>query len=686
MKSVKKTENKAKPGKVPRVFRKGMAAELWNKRWFRYIEQERDKVFFKDCFTEKAERMVAIGSLDRAQAKRLSKLSKAIVANRGLFKAGPILAVAFIAAGLAVFGLFFMNPLLEKAVEAGLQAAFGAKAEVDGLRFSPFGMSLTMDRVAVADQEEPMTNLFETGRLALALSPAAAFRGRIYITEATADSIAVGTPRTVSGALPDKPAAAKEPKAPAPEAPPLVDFQKFDAKALLEQEKAKLASPAAYAAATAAYEEAAARWKDRAAASSAAVENLQAQSKEVLAIDPKAIKSVEEATAAIASVKGALGSVGTVGAEAKAVASGVGGDAKAAGGLLSEARKALPADIRYLVSLVDPKSGAAMAALEPQVKAMLSDQAERYLYYAQRAWTILVGLANKPAQDKEKPAKETRPTARGRDVYFPSTAYPRFRLGRLSSSFQSGQSGWKVILTELSTEPSLVPAPATLSLALASAASSFKADATLDLRAEPAWSASLDGRGLGVDLGPALASVGLEGLRGSLGGAGSGAGASPEEFSFALSLDLTGASVAKPSGTFGAAFAQALAKTESLKADVGYAKDPGSGDAFTLKTNLDQLVGEALSALAKQYGDKAKAEVEKAMRDYAAKELEGSVSTEDLDAVSALIKGDEGATAGIKAALDKKLAELEARAKELGTGALQGLGVPSIPGLPTGKP
>ncbi len=682
-----KTVKTAKPGKVPRTFRKVMSVERWNKRWFRYIEQENDRSFFRSCFTESQGSMLGLAPADKAQAKRMKRLCKAIVANRGVFKAGPILAAAILVVGIAVFGLFFMNPLLEKAAELGLQAAFGAKAEVDGLRFSPFGMSFSMDHVAVADREEPMTNLFETGRLALAISPAAVFRGKLYIREATADSISVGTPRTVSGALPDKPASAKKAAEPAPDAPPLVDFKKFDAQALLEQEKAKLASPVAYAQATASYIEASARWKDRAAASSEAVENLQAQTKTVLAIDPKAITSVEAAAAAIASVKSALGSVGTVVAEAKAVASGVGDDTKAAAALLAAARAALPADIRYLVSLVDPKSGAAMAALEPQVKAMLSSQAKQYLYYAQRAWTILSGLADKVPSGKAAAKKPARVVARGRDVYFPSTAYPRFRLGRLSSSFKDDDKAWDIVLSEISTEPALVPAPATLSLALAVGSSAFKADAKLDLRGQPAWSAALDGRGFGVQLGSALASLGLEGLQGSLAGSGTARGSSPDDFSMGLVLELSKASVAKPEGTFGSAFAQALAKTESLQADVGFVRAAGSDDTFTLTTNIDELVGQAISALAKQYADKAKAQVEKAMRDYAAKELEGKVSTQELDALAALIRGDEGAAGGIKAALDKKLADLEARAKELGAGALQGLGIPSIPGIPsTGKP
>jgi len=93
---------------------------------------------------------------------------------------------------------------------------------------------------------------------------------------------------------------------------------------------------------------------------------------------------------------------------------------------------------------------------------------------------------------------------------------------------------------------------------------------------------------------------------------------------------------------------------------------------------------DALAAVAKRYADKAMAEVEAQLRSYAAGELEGKLaSADEMDDLLASAKGDELATERLKADLDRKLKDLEARGAALGAGVLQGLG---LPGLPAGKP
>ena len=335
---------------------------------------------------EKADRTAAKAEAKsaRAAAAAAKSAAKQAKANKGYVKAGPLLGLSLLTAGLTVFGIFFMNPLLERGAEAGLQAAFGARATVEGLRFRPFRMRLSVDSVAVADAASPMTDLFRTGRLEFRLSPSAVLRGKVYIEEASAASVELGTARETSGALPGSAEPEPRAKPPAPEIPALVDWEAFDAEALLEREKAKLAAPAAYEAAGTAYARAVEEWKGRRETSSSAVEKARVSSKAALAIDVKAIRSAGEAAQALAVVKAAAGDVQSVGAEAKAVAEGIRKDAAALDRLAKDARDAADRDAAYLKSLVTPGSGAARAALEPALRALLTAKGETWLYYGGR--------------------------------------------------------------------------------------------------------------------------------------------------------------------------------------------------------------------------------------------------------------------------------------------------------------
>lgn len=662
-----------------------MSEKAFEKRFAGMLEQPGDIDFFRSCFERRDGAFALKADIDAASMKRLNRLAKAIKANRGLFKAGPLVAAAIVVGGLAVFGIFFMNPTLEKAAEAGLSAAFGAGAEVSGLRFSPFSLRLSLRSVAVADRDAPITNLFETGRVELRLNPAAALRGKVYIEEAAVDYIAVGTARSVSGALPDEPARVAAARPAKEAAPPLVDLERFDAGALLEREKARLKSAAAYEEAGAAYAEALSRWTARAASSAKAVAELDASARAVLALDPKKLSKPDDVAGAIAAARNALSAAQSARAEAEAVSAGIGQDGKTLAGLERAARTAVADDIAYLKSLVDPSSGAAMAALEPSVREVLSDKAERYVYYALRAYELASRLAAaaKDGAAGARPARAANP--RGRDVSFPSAAYPGFRLGLLRSSFGAGGLDWVVEARELSTDPELVPSPSSLTVAASSGGFSASAKAEADLRGGKAgYRVGFDATGLALDLGDALSGAGLAGFTASLAGSGRVEGSSADSFSAGVDMRLSEARVAGASGAFAVALADAISSVDEIRASVAYGKAPGGEASFSLRTNLDAVVLEAVTAMAKGYAREAMAAVEARARAWVASELEGKLASRaELDGLFAGARGDVAAVDRMKAQLDQKIRAFEAQAAALGSSALRGL---AIPGLPAVKP
>ncbi len=673
---------KTKPVKLNRLFAKPVKEGRFQKRFLGALEIKGDKEFLDASFESRVGMRVARADLDAAALQRLNKLAPFIKANSGAVKGAPLLASAILAAGIALFSLFFMNPLLEKGIEAGLEAAFGAKAELDGLKFQPLRFRLAIGALRVADAARPMTNLFETGALELRLSPAALFRGKVYIEEASAASIILGSPRESSGALPGAATPAGKAAKEKPMGAPLIDFERFDAKALLEQEKSKLAVTAAYGESAAAYDEAAARWEGRVESSKAAVQSAQESSKAVLSLNANAIRSVDQAAKAISDAKTAISAASAVGTEASAISTGIAKDADALAELSKATRAAFGADADYLKALVNPKSGAAMAALEPSLRAMLADKAEVYVDYGIKLLDAALKLkASGGGDSAEDSAAPRKPAAGGRTVRYPGSEYAAFRLGLLKSDFSAGGSSWSVELRELSSEPALSPAPTALFLSFSAAnASAIRAAVEADLRSSEAarYSARAELERLPIDLGGALADAGMDGFTGMASGNVSLSGQKDGASAGSLALNVDEPKVARPSGSVGIAVSAALKKTGKVMLEAAWESDNGN-ESFDFSTNIDAIVEEALRELALGYAKQAGAALEKELRAYVADELEGSLgSKEEFDALFAAAKGDKAASDALKKSLDAKLKELEAKAKALGAGALQGISLPKI--------
>ena len=74
------------------------------------------------------------------------------------------LIVFIVLAGVLVgANLLFKDRLAERGLEAALESLFRARSEVDGLRLKLLGGKVAFRSLAVADEQEPMTNLFELG-------------------------------------------------------------------------------------------------------------------------------------------------------------------------------------------------------------------------------------------------------------------------------------------------------------------------------------------------------------------------------------------------------------------------------------------------------------------------------------------------------------------------------------------
>lgn len=126
-----------------------------------------------------------------------------------LIKKGPVLATLGAVLLIWAFVFFFFDPLLKQSLISGGQAAAGAKVEIASLRSKWLKGTLELKGVAVADREQPMTNLVELSRVAFHLDTSAAVRGKGVVREAALEGLRLGTARKTSGAIRNPPPPSK---------------------------------------------------------------------------------------------------------------------------------------------------------------------------------------------------------------------------------------------------------------------------------------------------------------------------------------------------------------------------------------------------------------------------------------------------------------------------------------------
>lgn len=112
-----------------------------------------------------------------------------------------LIAVAVAGALLSLFLLLFMDPLIKWGIVKAGQGATGAKVEVGSVKTKLLAGRVTLRRVAAANKNEPMKNLFELKEAVLELQPKALLRAKVVITEASLSGLEFGTARRRSGAL-----------------------------------------------------------------------------------------------------------------------------------------------------------------------------------------------------------------------------------------------------------------------------------------------------------------------------------------------------------------------------------------------------------------------------------------------------------------------------------------------------
>ena len=709
-----KTESEKKIKKAPGFYKKTLSQEMLDKRYLKFIEVPVDKTFIASCYLKEEDALHIRNDLDVNEVKRLKSLAAAIKKNRqGAVNAVPLVFVAALIAAIVVFFTIFANPLLQKAMETGLEAIFEARVNASEFRLSLLKFEIAMNSLTIADRDAPMKNLIQFSKMRIKLKPEAVMRGKVYIEEIRADNIRFGTDRTVSGALPDKPPKKKNPAFEF-SVPPLVNLENFDPMALLNQEYDKLQTPKLYDSAMLAYNSAAAKWKGEQETARMRLSEIQARSEPLLKINVNDYRTldantIEQIRSTINDVNAMVTTVQTVQADITRMVSGVQDDINTAIALERSAVNSFTADFNHLRSYLDLGSGTMMEVLEPVVRSILTDSAETYLGYGERALEILEKVKELQAKlPKSSPKPPKKEKFRGRDVVFPVRQYPRFFLGILATDVLTPAAWkWDFDLRGVSSDPDLSGVPSSLALTLAetgggySRTAAFNGWADFRSNARERFSADLSGGGFPVDISAGLGKVGIGGFSGGVSFRVNATGNTGGSFSTGGDISLVEAKLTNPSNTFAQAADEAIRQVASVDLGIKYEHVVSGRDRFSLTTNFGDILKDALGRIVNRYRKQAEDALEKALRSRIEQYIDGKfLSKDELDTVFRAIRGDKSAVDELKNILDKKKTELENRlrsaaedvtqqvvddAKQQGQQAIQDIlqgNTPSTPSLP----
>lgn len=664
--------------KIPKRFRKALPQKKFEKKVLGRVHLPKERAFLDSVFETAPDGTRRVpDAVSDADRKHLASLAKDIKKNRGSLRSMRLIALALVTGGVIVFNIFFLDALLERAGERGLETVFAARSDIEALDFAPFAGSLTVERITVGDRRHPMRNLFELDELAASVNLVELLKGKVVIREAAVATIRTGTERETSATLPGRPdsgdnggGASGEGSAADRVRDAAVgtfgDVSRLaDPQALVEEEISNLESLTLAEEAEEEFSGFTERWNDRLVRLEAEGEDTLALATRVRDIDPETLDTPAEIAEAVALVREASTRVENVADTAREVAAEATGDYETARETLVAARARLERDLDYIASRISldgvDTSGFVSGLAEDFLIRLLGD-----IY-----GTAMRGLDIAERLRREDAADDARGLARapGRVVNFGGVTYPRFMLERAALGVAPGGMDLTLDgeLLDVSSEPQLVGRPTRLSLAGATGGVSLSAESELGYEGNRADALSTTVSGDGFDFrSPEIPQLGE--LRSAYRfetslELGSDGDATSRTRVFLQGLDLDPVASDNPVVT---AVQDVVAGLDTVDVDAAFRITDGRFRLDELSTSADRAVRDGVRAAIAQRRDeyvaRARAEVERRLE---ARLADIGPLSDQAESLASEAVGLRRTLSQREELIERKREELEARSRAL---------------------
>ena len=641
----KKEPKKLGAKKLPKLLKKAYTQKQFDALLSRVFVDE-DKVLLTALFKKteiKGKEKLAVpvtSEFTKKEIARLKEVAKAVVANRkGRFKLIPFVAVVAFIAGVGIVVTTFKNQIVRRVITSAMESAFEAKCDIGTVQVEIFGAQLNVRNLAQANKDDPMKNIFQFDNLDLHFNLTQLLRGRFDAENIEITGVALGTERTVSGALP-----AKQRKQKAEEKKDETGFYTaLKEKGIAAAENAKESLTDAFAAynpqnvaadikenfasAEKAKEvEATVKgmvdaWKEKPAALQKEVADFQATAQDLASINVNSLKTAAGIQDAITKVTDAIEKGKRVKSDVVALTDSVKSDADTVKTLSDELAKAVAADKELISSKLGMYTDfdAAKGILTGTLDSVAYETLGKYYPYLQKAINYAGSLkaasggktesADKKKTKKATAAKKTG-TGRlyGRDVYWRADRVPTFLVERLAASGRGADNAFsfEATATDISSDMNKRGAPMVVKGSYTNAKQAHTAGLTIDARTAstaPLITGSYSGTNypLAFDMTKTVSAPGVPQLSGTAGIAATLTAS--EDFSFGINGSLALADVLLtaaplPNETVDRLYQDALATIKDLRlgANIGFSQD--NGIDLSVTTDLDKKLMSAMQRMA----------------------------------------------------------------------------------------
>lgn len=445
-----------------------------------------EKESFLSFFQREDKKYQLKKDLDDKEIKQLKALLKTIKKNSSSINKVRIIIVVFFVSAFVVFNLFFKNFLAERAIETGLQSLFKAKVECDGTRVSLIPLEIRFRRLAVADVQSPMKNLFELGSTKIEIAIWPLFTRKIIINDVHCLNIRWNTERKTSGALPqnkNKPDTQKANPFSIGEVGSQV-LLAFDPKEFLDTHIGEMGSLSFAETLPSKYKDLGKEWELRYQGHQKEMEQIIGESQDILNTDIGSISDpaqVVEVTKSLVQLKD----------ESEAFVSVMESDYRkleadiaSLAADVESAQRFLEEDIARLKELIPSLDSTEW--LTPVVESLLREFLGKWYGYYLRGKELQEELTREKEARETKRGVSARNSRKGRTIRFPVKNLPSFWLKHFQVSFGEKESDPFVdfLITDISSEPDLVNRPISVSYNALTSGVDSNLDGLFDLRSD----------------------------------------------------------------------------------------------------------------------------------------------------------------------------------------------------------
>lgn len=191
---------------LPKIYQHIYTPKKLEKKILKKIYIPDDKKFISNQFKciDEEKKLFAIPKelvFTEKDFNRMKNLALAIKKQKGRVKIIPLVASIVVVVLIGVFVFFTKNILTRKIIVGAMEGIFAAKCDIQRVNISFFDSNILIENLQQANKNNPMKNIFETGRINLDFDLNELLKAKFVIDNVECSDIKTNTDRTTSGEL-----------------------------------------------------------------------------------------------------------------------------------------------------------------------------------------------------------------------------------------------------------------------------------------------------------------------------------------------------------------------------------------------------------------------------------------------------------------------------------------------------